>query len=194
MSNLNSDSAGGADAGRPRSVERLLDSAQAVFAERGYHGANVQEICARAQVGIGTFYASFAHKKDLLRRVMLERAPTLARQLKPDSLDDRDRVTAWITSTVGKGDVGLWRAWRQAVLADDEIAAANDTWRAEVRGEIAKAITAARKAHGTLSAPTEADTVAWTAMTIAREFVIADHAGAPDVRQIAAQIFLLIHG
>src|SRR5256885_15943520 len=55
------------------SLERLLEGAQSTFVERGYHAANVHEICARSNVGIGTFYAHFDHKHDLLKRLFLDR-------------------------------------------------------------------------------------------------------------------------
>lgn len=35
---------------------RLLNGAEATFSERGYHAATIHDICARAGVGIGTFY------------------------------------------------------------------------------------------------------------------------------------------
>src|SRR5258708_38624565 len=79
MSNLNSPSPRGPDRRQTNrrdsagSLERLLDGAQEVFARHGYRAANVNEICARSKVGIGTFYAHFDHKRDLLRQVYVER-------------------------------------------------------------------------------------------------------------------------
>lgn len=46
--------------------DRLLDAASAVFSERGYDGAGVQEIARRAGLTTGAIYANFRGKADLL--------------------------------------------------------------------------------------------------------------------------------
>lgn len=46
--------------------ERLLAAATAVFSERGYDGAGVQEIARRAGLTTGAIYANFRGKADLL--------------------------------------------------------------------------------------------------------------------------------
>src|SRR5438309_3282797 len=70
------------------SLDRLLDGAQATFAERGYHLANIHEICARADVGIGTFYAHFGHKNQLLEHLVVERGVSLPQVLTDDDFKD----------------------------------------------------------------------------------------------------------
>lgn len=44
---------------------RLLTGAQEVFAERGFHGASVEDICERAGFTRGAFYSNFASKDEL---------------------------------------------------------------------------------------------------------------------------------
>ena len=46
--------------------DKLLGAATAVFSERGYDGAGVQEIARRAGLTTGAIYANFAGKADLL--------------------------------------------------------------------------------------------------------------------------------
>lgn len=46
--------------------EKLLEAATAVFSERGYDGAGVQEIARRAGLTTGAIYANFKGKADLL--------------------------------------------------------------------------------------------------------------------------------
>lgn len=46
--------------------DRLLEAATAVFSERGYGGAGVQEIARRAGLTTGAIYANFRGKADLL--------------------------------------------------------------------------------------------------------------------------------
>ena len=81
-------------------LERLLDGAVEVFAKRGYHAANVREICARSGVGIGTFYAHFGHKRELLRRVFLDRAVPFSRLVTPADLLDHDLLVACLRAAV----------------------------------------------------------------------------------------------
>ncbi|WP_328524993.1 TetR/AcrR family transcriptional regulator [Kribbella sp. NBC_00359] len=45
---------------------RLLDGALEVLAERGFHGASVEDICDRAGFTRGAFYSNFASKDELV--------------------------------------------------------------------------------------------------------------------------------
>lgn len=59
---------------------RLLESADAVFAERGYAGASVEEIARRAGATTGALYASFASKEVLFLELLTERAEADVRE------------------------------------------------------------------------------------------------------------------
>lgn len=50
---------------RQQTIERLLDGAADVFAARGFHGATVDEICAKAGFTRGAYYSSFGSKEEL---------------------------------------------------------------------------------------------------------------------------------
>ena len=68
-------------AGRSRSAasaraRRLLEAAENVFAELGYHDASIVKITEAAGVGQGTFYLYFASKKDDLRRARASTSTT----------------------------------------------------------------------------------------------------------------------
>jgi AcrR family transcriptional regulator len=45
---------------------RILSAAEDVFAERGFHGASVEDICERAEFTRGAFYSNFASKDELV--------------------------------------------------------------------------------------------------------------------------------
>ncbi|HUR85563.1 MAG TPA: TetR family transcriptional regulator, partial [Solirubrobacteraceae bacterium] len=49
-----------------RTRRLLLDAARAVFAERGFHGAAVEDVASRAGFTRGAFYANFTDKADAL--------------------------------------------------------------------------------------------------------------------------------
>jgi AcrR family transcriptional regulator len=60
--------------------DKLLDAATAVFSERGYDGAGVQEIARRAGLTTGAIYANFSGKAELLLEAIGARSA--------DDLDD----------------------------------------------------------------------------------------------------------
>jgi AcrR family transcriptional regulator len=86
--------------GRPRSAEReqgssrkeLLEAALAVFAERGYAAASIEEVIRRAGLSKGTFYFNFNNKEDLLFALIDEH------------LDDPSRALMELTASA-PGDV-----------------------------------------------------------------------------------------
>lgn len=65
-------------AGRPlssrgaRTRRRLLEAAEKVFAELGYHDSSIVKITEAAGVGQGTFYLYFATKKDIFDELVLD--------------------------------------------------------------------------------------------------------------------------
>lgn len=48
-------------------VRRLLDAGRAVFADRGFHAARVDDVVAMARTSHGTFYLYFSNKEDLFK-------------------------------------------------------------------------------------------------------------------------------
>lgn len=69
-----------ADQGKPRSHrrqatrDRLLAAAAEVFAERGFHGASVEDICERAGFTRGAFYSNFTDKDELVTELYAQHA------------------------------------------------------------------------------------------------------------------------
>jgi AcrR family transcriptional regulator len=55
-----------------RTRRRLLEAAEAVFAELGYHDASIVKITEAAGVGQGTFYLYFAGKKDVFDELVVD--------------------------------------------------------------------------------------------------------------------------
>lgn len=53
--------------------EEILDAAQSMFTEKGYHETGIADIAAELGMGHGTFYRYFANKQDIAAKV-LERA------------------------------------------------------------------------------------------------------------------------
>lgn len=53
-------------------LERILSAAEEVFYEKGYHGASINDITSRAEIGAGTFYIYFDSKYNLYRHLLLQ--------------------------------------------------------------------------------------------------------------------------
>jgi AcrR family transcriptional regulator len=198
MPNTNSPSGSGRKERKPRrdaTLERLLDGAQATFAERGYHAANIHEICSRADVGIGTFYAHFDHKRELLQQVVVERGVVLSGLLTPDDLLDRKRLASALRRAVDDpASAGLWRAWHEAVLEEPDIARFHAGWRAESLKALIDIVVEARRRSPSKRRRIDAATVSWTMMTLTRDLAIQDRRGAPELGELAELFDELVLG
>jgi AcrR family transcriptional regulator len=202
MPNLNSPSVRGADRRKTirrrdtaTSLERLLDGAQLTFAERGYHLANIHEICAHANVGIGTFYSHFDSKTQLLEHLMVERAVTLPQVISAEDLADVPALAARLRGVVDDPAAsGLWRAWHDAVAEDPGLARSHATWRTAALKELTAIVVKARRLKPAKMSRVEASVVAWTMMLFARELSIHDREGAPSVDAVARIIHELVFG
>lgn len=58
--------------------QHILDAAEAVFAERGFEAAKLQDIGARAGLSMGTIYAIFPGKTELFTAILEDRGRELA--------------------------------------------------------------------------------------------------------------------
>ena len=67
----------------------ILDAAEAVFAERGFHGARIQDIAERARIAVGTVYNHFEQKDDVLSALLEERTEGLLAQLRARAEDPK---------------------------------------------------------------------------------------------------------
>jgi AcrR family transcriptional regulator len=169
-----------------KTLERLLDGAQATFTERGYGAANIHEICARSNVGIGTFYAHFDDKHQLLQRVFLERVVLLSDILTADDLLDHDRLVARLRQAIDdRGSAGLLRAWYEAVLDEPEIARFHAEWRPSTLKLLAATIAEAQRRSASKAPRHEPALVSWAIATLSRELAIRDRTGAPDMDALA---------
>lgn len=65
----------------PAGRSRLLDAAEALFAERGYDGASLREITRTAGVELGLANYHFQSKDELFRQVLIRRAPAMSQAL-----------------------------------------------------------------------------------------------------------------
>jgi len=58
---------------RRRHRAEILDAAEAVFAEKGFHGSTIEDIAVRAEFAVGTLYNFFASKEQLYQSLIAQR-------------------------------------------------------------------------------------------------------------------------
>ena len=74
--------------------QRLLDAAEQVFAELGYHDASIVKITEAAGVGQGTFYLYFASKKDVFDELVRDLNRRVRHAMKEASSQGATRLEA----------------------------------------------------------------------------------------------------
>ncbi len=75
----------------------ILDAAERVFAEHGFHVARIQDVAKEARIAVGTVYNHFEQKEDLLRGLLEERTEQMVARLSPLPSDPEpfeERLTA----------------------------------------------------------------------------------------------------
>ena len=121
-----------------RTRRSILDAACAEFIERGYHGATIASIAARAGVAPQTVYFVFHTKADLVSAVIDDRV------LGPDSPEDPQASAWWAAMTAAPTATAVLEAFvhgaaplldraapvsevvRAAAATDDEVRAVHD--------------------------------------------------------------------
>lgn len=110
--------------------DRMLTSARAVFAERGYQAASVGAITKQAETAHGTFYLYFKNKDDAFDQVLT----SIQEQIKDESRAalGGDRYASLVGAIRGflvvfVQDRGLMRAFLEGMMLSPQIEA---SWRA----------------------------------------------------------------
>ncbi|HJX47960.1 MAG TPA: TetR/AcrR family transcriptional regulator [Gaiellaceae bacterium] len=74
--------------------QKLLDAAEQVFAELGYHDASIVKITEAAGVGQGTFYLYFSSKQEIFDELVRDLNRRIRHTLKEASSQGKDRLEA----------------------------------------------------------------------------------------------------
>lgn len=115
------------DQGR-RTMTALLDAGMSVLADKGLHGARIDDVVETAGVSHGTFYLYFSNKDDLVR-AMAERCAVetehLAAALPPvdSGPDGREVLRAWLPEffALYREHGAVIRAWTEQQMADHRL-------------------------------------------------------------------------
>ena len=132
--------------------ERLLSAAELLFGERSYRRTSVADICAKAGIATGSFYAHFRSKADIFAAVVrrinadLRAAMGVAIEQAPDGQRARERASfraffdmlsqrPWIDRIVRESefvDPGLFREYYERLARGY----ARGVRRAQLAGEV----------------------------------------------------------
>ena len=117
-----------ADPRQKRSLEKraqLKAAGLAVFAEKGFEGASIDDIARRAKLAVGGFYQHFRSKRQLLLVLTDELLERLSRlDLRPQTIADTRTALRELLARAFSHDLhylGAYRAWRKAVLSDADL-------------------------------------------------------------------------
>ena len=98
----------------------------AVFARKGFERASIDDIARQAKLAVGGFYQHFRSKRQLLLVLMDELLEKLSRlDLQPQALADPRQGLRRLLARAFSHDLrylGAYRAWREAVLSDPDLA------------------------------------------------------------------------
>ncbi|MEY2449862.1 MAG: hypothetical protein QOH79_3338 [Acidimicrobiaceae bacterium] len=134
----------------------MIDAAVAVFAERGYQAASVEDVVRRSGLSKGTFYFNFASKEELFAAVVHDRLDAPARELigvtadAPGDVPTAGRVSAGLAELVRHERAPLLLLqdyWAQAAR-DEGVAVRYRTRQSSLRDALAAALLARHEHTG----------------------------------------------
>jgi AcrR family transcriptional regulator len=187
----------------------ILDAAEAVFAERGFHGARIQDIAERARIAVGTVYNHFADKDEVLSALLDERTEGLLSQVRAGGDGPRSAVrgfrrklearVAGMLAYVEQHRAFFAIANEHGLFAGAVAPSARSSARSVERMETFRAVFRAVVEDGIASGdlePLEADTLARFLGGTMRAFVLSSLTeNGKDVREQAAMtVELFLHG
>jgi AcrR family transcriptional regulator len=132
--------------------DRLKAAGLELFGEKGYEGTSIEEIARRARMAVGGFYQHFRSKRQLLLVLMddlLERLSELNLQPQP-STDVRGRLRSFLSRAFSTDlkYLGAYRAWREAMASDAELARKQERIQAWTTGRVMTAFSMLQRFQG----------------------------------------------
>jgi AcrR family transcriptional regulator len=173
----------------------LLDAALRLFAARGYEAVGIEEIAGTARTGVGSVYAYFRGKQQLLLVLMQEYLAAMqALDLRaPFAAEHPLLAIEWALRRALVPDrayAGLWRAWREAVLTHEELRPLDRAIADWMRDGVATLIEAARPS-GRLRP--DLDVSATATVINATAWQLSQSGGEDETTVIAAAARMIYH-
>ena len=136
--------------------EKLLETALAVFAEKGSDGGSMREIARRAGVNVATTYHHFGSKRELFLAVFRELGfldtPDIESPPGKNKQDTLEQIIffAWIFLSSGSDVIRLGIV--ESIKGDSEVLAVFDEWQRQGDGRIERELVRHGLATGKNSA------------------------------------------
>jgi AcrR family transcriptional regulator len=148
---------------RQATRDRVLEAASEVFAERGFHGATVEDISERAGFTRGAFYSNFSSKDDLVVELSRRHAEALVDRIRRASKREHasaDEVLRDVFSALADDSRERWLVltteFTLHAIRDADARRAWATQQRRVRDELVSVVDEAVSRQGlTLPIPTE---------------------------------------
>jgi AcrR family transcriptional regulator len=178
-----------------RTRQKLLDAAEEVFGQLGYHNAGIVEITQKADVALGTFYLYFPDKKaifvDLVRALNTRLRATISERIR--DIDDRleQEVVGFETFfEYVRKHRNLYRVILQAETVDEDLFRWHYRTLAEgyVRG--LRRAQAAKQVRADLDAETLAYSLMGMAEALGSRYVLWDRRLPPPAARRTIRSFL----
>ncbi|MGO8969899.1 MAG: TetR/AcrR family transcriptional regulator [Myxococcaceae bacterium] len=135
---------------------RLKAAGLVLFGDKGYEATAIEDITRRADLAIGGFYQHFRSKRQLLLALMNELLDNLSEfGLRPTGSTDVRAEVRGVLARAFSTDAhyfGAYRAWREAMLSDSELAVKDDAIRAWTTYRVTNAFAALQRLPGARSA------------------------------------------
>ncbi len=151
-----------------RTRQKLLDAAEHVFGQAGYHNAGIAEITRRAGVALGTFYLYFPDKRAVFDELVRTLNHRLRREVQVAIADLGDRVEQEVVGFEAffrflQHHRNLYQVIRQAESVDPAL----HRWHYETLAKGYVRGLRAAQAAGQIAADLDPETVAYALMGIA---------------------------
>ena len=171
-----------------RSRQRILDAAEQVFAEHGFHTASIVKITEAAGLAQGTFYLYFASKQAVFEQVLLDLNHRVRQAMADGARGAKNRIEAerggfrgFFTFTAEHP--ALYRVIRQAEFVAPELL---ERHYATIATGYVEGLRAAMRA-GEI-APADPEVVAWALMAVG-EMIGLRWVLWSDAKQIPEHVF-----
>jgi AcrR family transcriptional regulator len=128
----------------------ILEAAEVVFGEHGFHRARIQDVAAHARIAVGTVYNHFEDKDEVLRALMAERTEEMLHELErtnDDPADYEERLVVRIARMLRY--VEAHRAFF-ALAAEQGVLGASGASATALGGKAAKNVSRAKAAFTSL--------------------------------------------
>ncbi len=134
--------------------ERLLRAAVGLFGRKGYEATSISDIARAAGVAVGGFYQHFVSKRQLLLILINELLQKLEQvDMEPAAPDLQTAIEKVLSAGLATdlAYAGAYRAWKEAMLSDPELARLDRRIRSWTAGRLCASFRELRRLPGARS-------------------------------------------